>query len=226
MITCPICKTKYHKHDLKLLESDCHFLEIEGVNQHLIRYQCNVCDVIFGPEDMLNLKPEKLSKFYQDVYATNYREMDSSDFELSLLYMLHPDSSKTYINWGAGTSNTSEKAKAKGFSLLNYDPGMPDTLNYLSKETLPKADGIISNNVLDHLQDPIADLLFMKSLLNPGGSMIHASDGFRYALHFTKAHLFFFVGKSVDFISKAIGMSYTTIPAEKEGTDIVEWKVL
>lgn len=223
MITCPICKTIHYKASLRKLESDCHFLEIDGVNQHLIRYQCSTCDVIFGPEDMLNLEPHKLLKYYKDIYDTNYREMDDSTLELSLFHLLKPSKSGTYLNWGAGTNPTSKKAQAEGYTLLNYDPGMPDCLGYLNKESLPKTDGIISNNVLDHLQDPISDLLLMKSLLKPGGSMIHASDGFRYFLHFTKAHLFFFVGRSIEFISKAIDMPHTFISSGRGDIEIVQW---
>lgn len=74
-----------------------------------------------------------------------------------------------------------------------------------------RVDGIISHNVLDHLRNPVRDLLLMKSLLKPGGKMIHASDGFAYELHYTKFHLFFFVGKSMEYLTKAIDMEYERI---------------
>lgn len=224
MITCPICKTEHVKSNLKKFESDCHFMEIENINQHLIRYQCNVCDVIFGPEDMLKLESEKLLKYYQDMYNLGRREMDDSALEFTLFKMLNPNKDGVYINWGAGTSNSSKMASDEGYTLLNYDPGMPDSLEYLSKNNLPKVDGIISNNVLDHLQDPISDMLLMKSLLNDGASMIHASDGFDYSIHYTKVHLFFFVGKSVEFISKEIGMAHTPITSPRGGVKIYQWK--
>jgi hypothetical protein len=182
-----------------------------------------VCDVIFGSQEMLDLSSDRLSKFYQDIYNSGLREMDSSNLELSLLHFLNPIRSGTYINWGAGTSKTSILAKQQGYNLINYDPGIPDSSGYLSKGQLPKVDGIISNNVLDHLQNPIGDMLFMKSLLKENGSMIHASDGFEYNIHYTKGHLFFFVGKSVDFISKAIEMKYTFVPFHSPGTKITKW---
>jgi 2-polyprenyl-3-methyl-5-hydroxy-6-metoxy-1,4-benzoquinol methylase len=88
-----------------------------------------------------------------------------------------------------------------------------------------KFDGIISNNVLDHMQDPIGTLKLMKSLLKSNASMIHASDGFDYNIPYTKAHLYFFVGKSVDYITKNIGMSYEQIPYNlNTEIKIVKWK--
>lgn len=227
MTTCPICKNIINKESLKRLEADCLFAPIEEVNQHLIRYQCNICDVIFGSEEMLNLAPTKLTRAYQNVYASGYRENDASDFEFSLFQMLGPSKSGLYINWGSGTSSTSDKGNKEGYTLLNYDPGLPSMPNYSTREELQqligKIDGIISNNVLDHLQDPIKDLLFMKSLLKPNGSMIHASDGFRYGIDYTKFHLFFFVGKSVSFISDTIDMPHTFTASAVEGVDIVKW---
>jgi 2-polyprenyl-3-methyl-5-hydroxy-6-metoxy-1,4-benzoquinol methylase len=134
-----------------------------------------------------------------------------------------------YINWGAGTTSTSVKVKERGFTLLNYDPGIPEgTQNYITKSQLidMKVDGIISHNVLDHLQNPVRDLLLMKSLLKPGGRMIHASDGFAYELHYTKFHLFFFVGKSMEYLTKAIDMECKHIPDKIKWAgriDIVQW---
>jgi hypothetical protein len=224
-ITCPICKTVLEIGGLKCFEDDCRFMRIAGVNQHLVRYQCSCCDVIFGSEEMLNLSSEALSKAYQSVYLSGHRENDATSYEEKLFFMLEPSKHGPYINWGAGTSSTCDKVKQQGYTLLNYDPGIPTSSAYLTKEQLAnmRVDGIISNNVLDHLQDPIADLLFMKSLLKPGSSMIHASDGFRYETSYTKFHLFFLVGRSVNVISNIIGMKGEFLPEILKGSDIVQW---
>lgn len=222
MITCPICKTEYNENALQKWESDCHFLPVSGISQHLVRYRCNICDVIFGPEDMLHLSEKKLSQAYLDEYASGTKEMDSTEWEYDIFLRLNPNSNGNYINWGAGLSKTSVKAKRNGFQLINYDPGMPIELAYASLNELPKADGILSNNVLDHLQDPIKDLLVMKSLLKPGGCMIHSSDGFMYNIHFTKYHLYFFVGKSVERLAKAVDMNYEFLPCRRPDMKILK----
>lgn len=223
MITCPICKTNHDENTLIVYESDCHFAPVENINQHLVRYRCNVCEVIFGPLDMLMLSTEQITNAYRSLYGSGYKEMDATDWEYKIFSTLNPKTNGLYINWGAGTSKTSEMAKMNGYTILNYDPGMPSELGYLSLEEVKslKVDGIISNNVLDHLQDPISDLLLMKSLLREGGMMVHASDGFRYSVHFTKFHLFFFIGKSSQYISQAIDMNYEFLPSPNPNMDIL-----
>jgi len=223
MIECPICKNKADKENLKKFESECIFLKFENINQHLIRYQCSICDVIFGPEDMLNLTKDQIIKCYHDVYNSGYRESDSIDFEKFLFSLLNPKKDGIYINWGSGTSSTLESLKNEGYNIYNYDPGIPENEYSLDKIITLKVDGIISNNVIDHLQNPIEDLLLMKKILKENGVMIHASDGFNYINHFTKFHLFFFVGDSVKFISEKINMNYEFIPSPQLGSDILKF---
>ena len=102
---------------------------------------------------------------------------------------------------------------------------MPETDEYVTLDFLQgiKVDGIISNNVLDHLQDPVKDLLLMRSLLKPGASMIHGSDGFRYQVPFTKWHLYFFQGKSVEFLANSIGMKFEWIKSNNPGLDVIRF---
>lgn len=224
MITCPICKSSFD--DLPTKHAKCQFLAIAGVNQNLIRHQCSICDTIFGSQEMLNLSSEKLSKAYQNIYNSGHREGDTTDMELFLFENLQPQTNGTYLNWGAGTNRTSNEIAKKGYRLLSYDPGIPPSVpGYITidyAKTL-KFDGIISNNVLDHMQDPIGSMLFMKSLLKSDGVMIHASDGFQYVIDYTKFHLYFFVGRSVQTISNAIDMQHIELPSPVVGATIIQW---
>ena len=45
-----------------------------------------------------------------------------------------------------------------------------------------KFDGIMSNSVIEHLQNPIKELLIMKSILKPGACMIHSTDCYKYRI--------------------------------------------
>ena len=64
-----------------------------------------------------------------------------------------------YLNYGAGAwSNTIDIIRKDGFQIYGYEPyanGKNDGM--LSKEELTKMkfDGIFSNNLIEHLQDPI-----------------------------------------------------------------------
>ena len=165
--------------------------------------------------DMLNLDPKKLSQAYLDIYNSGYHEANSTELEFYLLTTLNPIPGQTFINYGGGGINTtSQRAKNElGVTLINYDPSF-------SLNSLPSSvDGIISNNVLDHLQDPIKELLFMKSLLKENACMTHASDGFYYTVPFTKFHLYFFTGGSFDYVVKAINMFQELIPVPQYAAD-------
>lgn len=136
-LVCPICSTQTDEAELKKLESDCHFGAIEGIDQHLVRHQCDRCEVIFGTQEMLSLPEEKLLQAYQDVYRAGYREADASRVEMELFAMLSPVKNGTYINWGSGTNSTHLKAKENDWTLLNYDPGIPnETPGYLTRDQL------------------------------------------------------------------------------------------
>jgi len=222
MITCPICKTEHEDNVLQELEIECRFRPIEGISQNMVRYQCSVCNVIFGPMDMLNLDPKKLTQAYLDIYSSGYHEANSTNLEFYLLTTLSPIPGQTFINFGGGGINTtSQRAKDElGVTLINYDPGFSLNISLPNQ----KIDGIISNNVLDHLQDPIKELLFMKSLLKEGACMTHCSDGFYYLVPFTKYHLYFFICESFNYVTKAINMNQELIvvPSYADASKIIK----
>ena len=205
---CPICQ--YQGDTFGILESDCLFLPIDGLDQHLVRHKCPDCGVIFGTQQMLNLSKEKLGEAYQKVFDSGYRDGDEASImrEVANLLALSPNPNGIYLNWGSQISPAGNKAKELGYTLLNYDPFMK--IDTLSKEKINeiKFDGIISHNLLEHLQDPISELRLMKSLLKPGASMVHSTPCYKYCYEFTKFHLFFFEGKSLDIICEKAGLTY------------------
>lgn len=205
-LKCPICFTEGN---FRSVETDCHFISIEGIDQHLVRYKCSSCDLVFGPLQMINLSKNDLKAAYEKMWQEGYREADSSDCEIRALKLLNPSPSGMYLNWGAGESTAAAKAKEIGFNLINYDPFINVSLS-LDKVDV-KYDGIISNNVIEHLQDPIDEFLKMKSLLKPGAKMIHMTDCYLYRVEYTKFHLFFFVGRSLKALCNRTGLQYRPI---------------
>jgi SAM-dependent methyltransferase len=227
-LQCKICDLNAPTEQFKTYESDCLFVQVSGINQHLVRHECPNCGVIFGPQDMLNLTKQQLIEAYHAVYNTGYRDCDSSEVELKALMTLNPKTDGVYLNWGAGTSTASDKAKLRGYTLINYDPFTPDiTPNVKLDISTNKYDGIISNNLLEHLQDPVSEMKLMKSLLKPGGEMVHITDCFMYCIEYTKYHLFFFQGKSLQTICDKIGMNYVpcgNTSAYHNHTNIIKFK--
>ena len=67
-------------------------------------------------------------------------------------------------------------------------------------------DGIFSNNVLEHLANPIEEIKLMRKLLKPEGILLHATPCFEYLYEFTRFHLFFFLGRSREVLAEKTGM--------------------
>lgn len=211
ILQCPICDLQFNECDLKTFEIDCQFIEIEGINQHLIRHQCLNCGVIFGTQQMLKLSREQLKEAYQKVFATGYTDgnENSVNMEVYNLLALNPTYDGIYLNYGAGTSTASKKAKLLGYNLIDYDPFVLNEA--ITNIDIILYDGIISHNLMEHFQDPIKELKLMKSMLKPGAAMIHSTECYKYKYAHTKFHFFFFEGKSLDIICEKVGLKYTYI---------------
>lgn len=208
VVTCPVCKYSFAMNLLQKRESACIF---EG--GRLSRFECPVCGCIFGPQKMLDLTENELGEEYKISYRV-FSETDTSVLENAVFQALLPDKKKVYLNWGAGAWNsTSEKLRKEGFQVYDYEPYAPCKVTpwlITAKKDLfrKKFDGIFSNDLIEHLPNPVEDLLFMKSLLKDDGTMAHGSGCYEYAFEYTRFHLCFFLGKSLEYISKKLEMDY------------------
>ena len=81
---------------------------------------------------------------------------------------------------------------------------------------LERFDGIYSNNVLEHLRDPVHELTFMASLLTQDASMAHATPCYEYQYEFTRFHLAFYVGKSRHVLAKKVGFQINDFMSDGE----------
>jgi hypothetical protein len=170
----------------------------------LVRYECPVCNVIFGTEEMINMSTEDLGNEYLKLYARGHKESDATARELNTLKFLKPTQAGTYLNWGAGKSTLNTATKVK---IFNYDPYIESSKTNISdKSKLQTYDGIMSCNFLEHLQDPVGALTDMARHLTPRGVMAHSTPCYRYEYEYTKFHLYFFLGKSVNIMSDRAGL--------------------
>jgi hypothetical protein len=65
-------------------------------------------------------------------------------------------------------------------------------------------DGIYSNNVIEHFVTPVSEFAFMRSLLKRGGVMSHASPCYDYLYEFTRFHVIFYTGRSVETLARKV----------------------
>ena len=206
IIRCPLCGHSGKKSSYETRTTFCIF----GGGK-IERYVCPACDLIFGPLKMLKLSPQQLQEEYEQNYSV-FRESDTTPYELALFHAMKPEKDRIYLNYGAGGWNaTSRKLREEGFQVYGYEPFAPVQKNewsITSKAGLRnmKFDGIFSNDLIEHLQNPVEELCFMKSLLNPDGKMYHATGCYEYAFEYTRFHLFFFLGRSLQLLAQKSGL--------------------
>jgi hypothetical protein len=205
---CPLCGYETGREHFAVHRSQCIF-----GGGRLLRFQCPRCDLIFGPDKMFRLSAEELTQEYEWHYRV-YSEGDSSDQEMRAFFSLNPSRSGVYLNYGAGAwSRTMTLLRDEGWRIYAFEPhgsalsGDPDVI--ASKATLGamKFDGLFSNNLLEHLRDPVGELRFMARLLKPGAGMAHATPCFRYAFEYTRFHLYFYPGRSREVLMDKAGLS-------------------
>lgn len=209
IIHCDICGADFKRNETDKFISKCIF----GGGE-LIRYRCPECGAIIGPLKMLFLSESALSEDYARHYSV-YNEGDSTEREIRSFYALKPKKSGVYLNYGAGCwSKTITNLRAEGWNVYGFEPYSIDVfagrgVNVHDKKTLAtmKFDGIFSNDLLEHLRYPVEDIAFMCSLLKDGGLMSHTTPCYDYAFEYTRFHLFFYTGNSVQKICEQLKLS-------------------
>lgn len=201
---CPICKdSRFNK-----VNAICEVPPWHKGND-LLRYQCQNCGVIFGPLEILNESQESLKQRYQRLYDSGWREMDPTRVEIKIIEILNLKKGQTCLNWGGGSvSKTSQKVSDLGIVLDTYEPFDPYAKKAITKlDNIGMYDAIFSNNLMEHLQDPVAELMLMSNHLKDDGVMIHKTPCWEYVYEWTEYHLFFFVGKSPEIMAEKAGFT-------------------
>ena len=211
-LTCDICGASHKRKDYETKVSVCIFN-----GGKLVRYVCPDCGVVFGPTKFCNLKQQEQDEDYI-IHYFGFNEGDSIEKELKAFFLLNPNKDGLYLDYGCGRwSHTVETLREQGYQVFGYEPYAADSENpYIITDPLVlqgmRFDGIFSNDLLEHLIDPIADMKSMKTLLkDPRAKISHSTTCYAYAYEFTRFHTHFFTGKSNEVL------------AEKSGFEILEY---
>jgi SAM-dependent methyltransferase len=168
---------------------------------------------------MLSLSPLELDRDYRAHYSC-YSEEDTSEAVLETFRHLDPRPGGRYLNYGCGLwSKAMMKIRAEGYDIVGFDPYVADPadplpINDIGLLAKMRFDGIMSHNLLEHLVDPRSSLAFMSSLLAENGVMAHSTECFEYRHEYSRFHLFFFTGRSLDVLSKNSGLLCTAAPTK------------
>ena len=205
-VKCLICGHEAPKSSYEVKMSECIYS-----GGRLERFVCPDCGCIFGPLKILSMDERQLAAEYRQSYAV-YPEWDTTVLELAAFEALNPDKGGTYLNYGAGAWNkTTAQLREKGWNVYDYEPYAPAQANawvFKSFDEVRKMrfDGLFSNDLIEHLRHPTDDLRSMASLLKEGGRMVHGTRCYDYAYEFTRFHLFFPVGGSLDRLAANAGL--------------------
>ncbi len=183
----------------------------------LVRYVCPECGAIFGPTKFSSLSKDARNDDYT-VHYTGYHEGDSTDKEVKTFMRLEPFKNGVYLNYGCGSwSQTMRKLHDLGYCVYGFEPYSQDIENpYIISDrailSKMRFNGIFSNDVLEHLMDPAAELSFMKTLLaTPDAKMAHTTGCYDYKYEYTRFHVYFFTGKAVDVLCEKAGLNLLEI---------------
>ncbi len=203
LVTCPVCGLSERKGKLDTRVSECIF-----GGGRLERYVCPKCGCIFGPSKYLELPSGLVSADYALLYSA-YSEGDNTAAELRSFRSLRPSRESLYLNYGCGRwSKSIQLLREEGFDVWGYDPvtGRDNPFVVSSKGDISASfDGIWSNNVIEHMTDPVDEFAFFHRVLKPGGRMAHASPCYRYAFEFSRFHVVFLTGKSAYVLAERTG---------------------
>jgi SAM-dependent methyltransferase len=176
----------------------------------LERLECPACGCVFGPLKYLNL-PERVVELDYRLLYTHYAEADSTAEEVRAFHALDPLPGGLYLNWGSGAwSRTVETLRALGFDVWGYEPNAPPDSRHVARsraEISARFDGIFSNNVVEHLTDPVRQFADFHAILKPGGRMAHATPCHQWLYDHSRFHVFFPLAGSIERLAARTGFS-------------------
>ena len=222
VLTCAICTASHKRKEYETMVTKCRF----GGGE-LVRYVCPDCGNVFGPTKFSSLTDEEKGADYT-LHYFGYDEGNATYKEIEAFNLLKPEKDKVYLNYGCGCWNSTIKIlREQGYNVYGYEPYAADAGNpYIitSKEELcrMKFDGIFSNDLVEHLFDPVSDFKFMRTLLRDADSkMSHSTACFAYKYEYTRFHMNFPLGDSAKILAERSGFELAERYDEMDTNDLI-----
>jgi SAM-dependent methyltransferase len=213
LLTCLACGEEFARAHGEAVATQCAF-----GGGRLERYRCPACGCIFGPAKCLRASQGVLDADTALLYEA-YSESDGTAHELRAFRLLDPKPGGLYLNWGSGAwSRSIETLRGEGYDVWGFEPNVKPGSPFVARsraEISARFDGIFSNNVLEHLSDPLAQFREFASLLKPGGRMAHATPCYEYFCAETRFHVFFPLGDAPQRLAARTG--FDLVGAERDG---------
>jgi SAM-dependent methyltransferase len=218
-LMCTVCDRTGQRTDFTVLTDRCMF-----GGGTLERYQCPICDAVFGPQKYLDLSEEFVGRDYALLY-TRYSEANSTESEMRTFRSLDPKPGGLYLNWGCGVwSETIPQLRSEGFDIWGFEPSAPASSPHIvaSRDQISaRFDGIFSNNVIEHFRHPQRQFEEFRHILKPGGLMAHSSPCYEYAYAWTRFHTLFLAGQSAKVLAERTGFRVKSRTKDGEYINVV-----
>lgn len=161
---------------------------------------------------MFDLSSQEFDLDYMQHY-TVFNEGDTTEDEIFTFYQLNPSKEGVYLNYGCGAwSKSINELRREGYNVYGFEPyvsteSSPYIINNINELKKMSFDGIFTNNVLEHLLDPVQSFSLFKSLLKDQNSiMVHSTPCYEYLYEYTRFHLIFYTGRSINTLCKKTGL--------------------
>lgn len=219
-IRCIVCDYTDRRSGFGILTDQCMF----GGGK-LERYKCPQCDCIFGPQKYLDLEDSFVDLDYRLLYS-RYSESNSTADEIKTFQSLNPKRGGLYLDWGCGGawSKTISQLREQEYDVWGYEPSAETASDFVVNQRgaiTARFDGIFSNNVIEHLRDPVAQFSDFHAILSDGGAMAHSSPCYEYTYAFTRFHTIFLTGRSPDILAERTGFKVIDRIQDSEYVNVV-----
>jgi hypothetical protein len=211
---CPICDRAELREALETRVDRCRF-----GGGRLERYVCPGCGCVYGPAKYRDLGADFIDADYSLLYA-DYSEADSTESEIRAFRSIDPRIGGLYLNWGCGRwSQAIPRLRAQGYDVWGYEPtALPEMSAFVISQRdqiSARFEGIFSNNVIEHMLQPVQEFRYFHSILTSGARMAHASPCYRYDYAFSRFHVIFLTGDSPYVLAERSG--FGVIAREEDG---------
>lgn len=212
-LTCVVCGHEECHASLMKHRAVCRFN-----GGHLERYHCPECSALFGPMKMLDMTAGELATEYSILYAS-YSEGDTSKETVRSFMSMNPEVGPVYLDWGCGWwSDAVHDLREQGWNAWGYEPTQGGPKPYVVTDyshIAPGVAGIFSNNVIEHLQNPVEEFHKMRRLMNAGSKMAHSSPCYEALYLDTRFHTVFLLEESIRVLAARTG--FDVLDRQRDG---------
>lgn len=205
---CPICENRTPINDTTAVVTEQGMFGVGAI----VRHRCSNCDAVFGPLALLDLSESALIDEYKLLYRA-YREGSTTEIQASVLSQTEPRRGERILNFGCGTWKKGlTRALATGADVWGYEPSLPKQHERIAlqlSELQGPFDVVFSHNLIEHLQNPVAQFEAWRHMLAPNGRMAHATACYEWLYDESPFHLWFPLGRSVEVLAARTGFRVT-----------------